>query len=132
MVINRLIDSSLWLVFCILLNVQVIRQSDGPAIWGGCVTRRKHRAESWYFSSASWRITVQGTPSLKLRSPKEGMARVFAVMVQTFWLIRASRYNVSRSLKLSPYRIIIGSSGAVRLPMNYRSPFDGRMLPQKA
>jgi hypothetical protein len=37
MVINRLIDSSLWLVFCILLNVQVFRQSDGPAIWGGCV-----------------------------------------------------------------------------------------------
>jgi hypothetical protein len=21
---------------------------NGPAIWGGCVTRRKHRAESWY------------------------------------------------------------------------------------
>jgi len=22
--------------------------ANGPAIWGGCVTRRKHRAESWY------------------------------------------------------------------------------------
>jgi len=22
--------------------------TNGPAIWGGCVTRRKHRAESWY------------------------------------------------------------------------------------
>jgi hypothetical protein len=21
---------------------------NGPAIWGGCVTRRKHRTESWY------------------------------------------------------------------------------------
>jgi len=21
---------------------------NGPAIWGGCVTRRKHRARSWY------------------------------------------------------------------------------------
>jgi len=21
---------------------------NGPAIWGGCVTRRKHRVESWY------------------------------------------------------------------------------------
>ena len=31
--------------------ILVIRQSDGPAIWGGCVTRRKHRAESWYFVS---------------------------------------------------------------------------------
>jgi hypothetical protein len=82
MVINSLIDSSLWLVFCILLNVQVFRQSDGPAIKGDCGTRRSIRAGSWYFSSASWLITVQGTPSLKLRSPKEGMARVFAVMVQ--------------------------------------------------
>jgi hypothetical protein len=23
---------------------------NGPAIWGGCVTRRKHRAESRFFS----------------------------------------------------------------------------------
>jgi hypothetical protein len=22
--------------------------ANGPAIWGGCVTRREHRAESWY------------------------------------------------------------------------------------
>ena len=22
--------------------------ANGPAIWGGCVTRRKHRAKSWY------------------------------------------------------------------------------------
>jgi hypothetical protein len=27
---------------------QVFRQSDGPAIWGGCVTRRKRRAGSRY------------------------------------------------------------------------------------
>ena len=31
---------------------------NGPAIWGGCVTRRKHRAESWYFSQKA--VTVQG------------------------------------------------------------------------
>ena len=37
---------------------QVIRQSDGPAIWGGCVTRREHRAGSWYFSHKA--VTVQG------------------------------------------------------------------------
>jgi len=24
--------------------------ANGPAIWGGCFTRRKHRVESWYFS----------------------------------------------------------------------------------
>jgi hypothetical protein len=32
--------------------------ANGPAIWGGCVTRRKHRAESWYFSCET--VTVQG------------------------------------------------------------------------
>ena len=31
---------------------------NGPAIWGGCVTRRKHRAGSWYFSQKA--VTVQG------------------------------------------------------------------------
>ena len=37
---------------------EVFRQSDGPAIKGGCVTRRQHRAESWYFSQKI--VTVQG------------------------------------------------------------------------
>jgi len=60
------------------------------------------------------------------------MARFLPVMVQAFWLIRASRYKLSRRRNLSPYWIIIGSSGVVRLPMNYRSPFEGRMPPQKA
>ena len=32
--------------------------ANGPAIWGGCVTRRQHRAESWYFSQKI--VTVQG------------------------------------------------------------------------
>ena len=32
--------------------------ANGPAIWGGCVTRRQHRAESWYFSQKA--VTVQG------------------------------------------------------------------------
>jgi len=31
---------------------------NGPAIWGGCVTRRSIRAESWYFSREA--VTVQG------------------------------------------------------------------------
>jgi hypothetical protein len=31
---------------------------NGPAIWGGCVTRRKHRVGSWYFSQKV--VTVQG------------------------------------------------------------------------
>jgi hypothetical protein len=42
---------------------------NGPAIWGGCVTRRKHRVRSCYFSRKA--ITVQG-----------GYGAVFAVQVQ--------------------------------------------------
>ena len=43
---------------------------NGPAIKGGCVTRRKHRAESWDFSHET--VTVQG-----------GYGALFAVRVQT-------------------------------------------------
>ena len=43
--------------------------ANGPAIWGGCVTRRRHRAGSWYFSHKA--VTVQG-----------GYGALFAVMVQ--------------------------------------------------
>ena len=43
--------------------------TNGPAIWGGCVTRRKHRAGSWYFSRKA--VTVQG-----------GYGALFAVQVQ--------------------------------------------------
>ena len=42
---------------------------NGPAIWGGCVTRRKHREGSWYFSQKA--VTVQG-----------GYGALFAVRVQ--------------------------------------------------
>jgi hypothetical protein len=42
---------------------------NGPAIKGGCVTRRKHRVESWYFSRET--VTVQ-----------VGYGVLFAVMVQ--------------------------------------------------
>jgi hypothetical protein len=47
---------------------------NGPAIWGGCVTRRKHRAVpiaigTWYFSREA--VTVQG-----------GYGALFAVRVQ--------------------------------------------------
>jgi len=43
--------------------------ANGPAIKGGCVTRRKHRAGSWYFSQKA--VTVQG-----------GYGALFAVQVQ--------------------------------------------------
>jgi len=40
---------------------------NGPAIKGGCVTRRKHRAESWYFSQKI--VTVQGEYGTRFCSP---------------------------------------------------------------
>ena len=52
---------------------------NGPAIWGGCVTRRQHRAESWFFSREV--VTVQG-----------GYGALFAVMVQI--LLRAGAIAV--------------------------------------
>jgi hypothetical protein len=48
--------------------------ANGPAIWGGCVTRRKHRTESWYLSLKA--VTVQG-----------GYGALFAVQVQSFMSI---------------------------------------------
>jgi len=42
---------------------------NGPAIWGGCVTRRKHRPRPVNFSQKA--VTVQG-----------GYGALFAVMVQ--------------------------------------------------
>jgi len=53
--------------------------ANGPAIWGGCVTRRSIRAESWYFSREV--VTVQG-----------GYGALFAVMVQ--FLLRAGAIAV--------------------------------------
>jgi hypothetical protein len=40
---------------------------NGPAIKGGCVTRRQHRAESWYFSQKV--VTVQGGYGTRFCSP---------------------------------------------------------------
>ena len=62
--------------------------TNGPAIWGGCVTRRKHRAGSWYFSHKA--VTVQG-----------GYGAVFAIMAQILWALRASRYNFNKLLQLN-------------------------------
>jgi hypothetical protein len=42
---------------------------NGPAIWGGCVTRRQHRPGPVFFSQKA--VTVQG-----------GYGALFAVMVQ--------------------------------------------------
>jgi hypothetical protein len=62
---------------------------NGPAIWGGCVTRRKHRVWSWYFSQEA--VTVQG-----------GYGALFAVRVQAIRVIRVSRYKFDRSREFIP------------------------------
>jgi len=51
------------------MQIGVALKPNGPAIWGGCVTRREHRAGSWYFSQKA--VTVQG-----------GYGALFAVRVQ--------------------------------------------------
>ena len=58
--------------------------ANGPAIWGGCVTRRKHRHKSVPVGQKA--VTVQG-----------GYGAVFAVMVQGLSKLGVSRYNVDRS-----------------------------------
>jgi hypothetical protein len=52
--------------------------ANGPAIKGGCVTRHKHRAGSWYFSQKA--VTVQAC--LTAAGRQGGYGVVFAVMVQ--------------------------------------------------
>src|SRR4030042_3137470 len=74
---------------------------NGPAIWGGCVTRRKHRVESWYFSQKA--VTVQG-----------GYGALFASHGTNFIEHYACRgTSLIGAASLSRYRIFIGGTGAV-------------------
>jgi len=74
---------------------------NGPAIWGGCVTRRSIRQLSWYFSHEA--VPVQG-----------GYGVVFAVRVQTLWPIRVSRYKADREQVTSQgTQNFIAGTGAV-------------------
>ena len=53
---------------------------NGPAIKGGCVTRRKHRAESWYFSQKA--VTVQGGYGVVFANPGTSFVEAGRVAVQ--------------------------------------------------
>jgi hypothetical protein len=56
---------------------------NGPAIKGGCVTRREHRAESWYFSQKT--VTVQARPTERRQSfGRGGYGAFFAIQVPSF------------------------------------------------
>jgi hypothetical protein len=46
---------------------------NGPAIKGGCVTRRSIRPESWYFSCET--VTVQGGYAVPRRAERDGGTR---------------------------------------------------------
>src|SRR4030043_1046193 len=79
-------------------------QPNGPAIWGGCVTRRKHRAGSWY-------PAVAGPESCH---GARGVWRTFCRHGTNFiehYACRGTKLIGAR--KLSRYRIIVGSTGAV-------------------
>ena len=87
-------------------------QANGPAIWGGCVTRRKHRSESWYFSQKT--VTVQGgygtcfcrhgTSFIEHYACRGtsliGAANLSPVTNLVVGTGAVSRYNLSRSQKL--------------------------------
>ena len=66
---------------------------NGPAIWGGCVTRRSIRAGSWY--------PPTGGPE---NGP--GARRVWHVFLQSwykfYWVLARSRYKFDRSRKFIP------------------------------
>jgi len=78
--------------------------ANGPAIWGGCVTRRKHRAGSWY-------------PEYSGPQNCHGARRVWRTFCRhctNFIEHYACRgTSLIGAGKLSRYRIFIGSTGAV-------------------
>ena len=80
---------------------------NGPAIKGGCVTRRKHRAASCFFSREI--VTVQGGYGACFCHPVASFLSFTSVAVQV--LLRAGH--------LSPYTGLIESSGAVTVMSPY-------------
>ena len=84
-----------------LCTGHVILTTNGPAIWGGCVTRRKHRAGSWYFSQKA--VTVQG-----------GYGALFAVHGTNFIEHYACRgTSLIGAANLSPVTKLVAGTGAV-------------------
>ena len=74
---------------------------NGPAIKGGCVTRRRIRAGSWYFSQKT--VTVQGGYGACFCRPGTNFIEHYECRGTS--LIGAG--------KLSWYRIFVGSTCAV-------------------
>jgi hypothetical protein len=87
---------------------------NGPAIWGGCVTRRKHRAGSWYPVSAGpeschgarrvWRTFCRPVTNFAEHyecrvTSMIGAANLSPVTKLVAGTGAVSRYNLSRSQK---------------------------------
>jgi hypothetical protein len=62
---------------------------NGPAIWGGCVTRRKHRAGSRYPASGGTSKLSRCKPCLP--AGREGMAHFLPSGYKFHWALRVSR-----------------------------------------
>ena len=74
---------------------------NGPAIKGGCVTRRQHRAESWYFSRET--VTVQG-----------GYGALFACQgIRLFEVYECRGTRFFGAANLSPVTKLVAGTGAV-------------------
>ncbi len=75
--------------------------ANGPAIWGGCVTRRSIRAESWYFSHKI--VTVQG-----------GYGTCFCRHGTNFIKQYECRgTSLNRAVSLPPIKKLVAGTGAV-------------------
>jgi hypothetical protein len=101
--------------------------ANGPAIKGGCVTRRKHRAESWYFSREV--VTVQGgygtcfcSPGTKLvehyacRGTKLNASHIF-IAGYKFNALQWRGPDLSRVTKLSCVQEQIAKTVTNNLPL---------------
>jgi hypothetical protein len=58
----------------------LIMPANGPAIWGGCVTRRKHRSRPVFFSRKA--VTVQGGYGVVFANPGTSFIEAGSVAVQ--------------------------------------------------
>jgi hypothetical protein len=77
--------------------------TNGPAIWGGCVTRHSIRAGSWYFSQKV--VTVQG-----------GYGTCFCRHGTNFIEHYACRGTILNGAgKLSPYRMFVRALAQCRV-----------------
>jgi hypothetical protein len=85
--------------------------ANGPAIWGGCVTRRSIRSRSRFFSHKA--VTVQGggaCPAVAQRKRGRSFCRPGTNFIEHYACLGTSLIGAG---KLSRFRILVGGTGAV-------------------